>query len=175
MSELNPDKIYEWFIINAEIKKRHNGEYLVLKLGCVETDDNATIDVLLPREKNTESLVYKMMRATGYNKEEKSINPLKHFVRGMHVFAKPVKEYRGSDSSKFNWSIQLDTLSSKSKKTVDTPKELIDRIMLIASRAPSFEESLRRMANSDPLLAFEYGRLVALGVITKDGKPGPAA
>lgn len=167
MSELNPDKLYEWFVIDAQTYKSRKSNYFVMTVGCCDNGTNATIRVRLSDDLKT-NIVYTMMVATGYQDSGKEIDPVRHFKRGMHFHAKPVKQYHGGDIQDVRWTLAPDTLTSR-KQISELQPETLDRIKLIRTKSPNLEEAIRRMSISDPALIFTFGYAVGAGVLTKEG------
>jgi len=167
MTELNPEKLYEWFVIDAQVYKSKKANYFVMTAGCCDNGTNATIRVRLADDWKT-NIVYNMMIATGYQDSGKEIDPVRHFKRGMHFHAKPVKQYHGGDIQDVRWTLAPDTLTSR-KQISELQPETLDRIKLIRTKSPNLEEAIRRMSISDPALIFTFGYAVGAGVLTKEG------
>lgn len=169
MTELNQEKIHECFIIEAYTKKKAKSDYLIISVGFVGYPDNAGLSIRVGPDVR-QSIVYKMMIDTGYREDgKKQPDLLKHFERGMHFFAKPVKKYLGGNPNAARWTINIDTITVK-KQSVDIPQERLERIAKIVSLAPNFDEACRRMSASDPNLLFVFGYAVGSGLMDREGK-----
>lgn len=169
MSELNQEKLHEFFIHEVYTKKKSKSDYLIMSLGIVGYPDDAALSVRIGEDVR-QSVVYRMMINTGY-KEDSKRQPdiLKHFERGMHFFAKPVKKYLGGNPNAVRWTISIDTITAK-KQNVDIPQEKLDRVANIVAHAPNFDEACRRMSASDANLLFVFGYAVGIGLMNREGK-----
>ena len=169
MTELNQERVHECFIIEAYTKRKMKSDYLILTFGFIGFPDDGTLSVRIGPDVR-QSIVYKMMVDTGYKEDgKKQPDILKHFERGMHFFAKPVKKYYGGDPNTVRWTINIDTLTAR-KQDVDIPQEKLERIQLIVSKSPNFDEAIRRMGTSDASLVFTFGYAVGSGLMNREGK-----
>lgn len=169
MTELNTEKLLEWFIIDIWTAKRNKSDYLVINCGNVENGEIATIRERIP-ENLRASTILKIMVAMGFKDSGTgTINPMKFFTRGFHFFAKPMKIYIGGNPDDFKWTIALDTITARKQDISFTPEEQ-DSIRRVISNAPDFKEAMRRMSTSDPVLVFRFGQAVGAGIMQKDGK-----
>jgi len=169
MTELNTEKLLEWFIIDIWTAKRNKSDYLVINCGNVENGEVATIRERIP-ENLRASTIFKIMMAMGFKDSGSGlVNPMKFFTRGFHFFAKPMKIYIGGNPDDFKWTIALDTITARKQDISFTPEEQ-ESIRRVISNAPDFKEAMRRMSTSDPLLVFRFGQAVGAGIMQKDGK-----
>jgi hypothetical protein len=169
MTELNTEKLLEWFIIDVWTTKRNKSDYLVLNCGNVENNEVATIKERIP-ENIRASTIYRIMQGMGFKDTGTgAINPMKFFVRGFHFFGKPMKIYIGGNPDDFRWTIAIDTITARKQDISFTPEEQ-ETIKRVVSNAPDFKEAMRRMSTTDPVLVFRFGQAVGVGIMTRDGK-----
>lgn len=169
MTELNTEKMLEWFIIDVWTTKRNKSDYLVLNCGNVENNEVATIRERIP-ENIRASTIYRIMQGMGFKDAGTgAISPTKFFTRGFHFFGKPVKIYRGGNPEDFTYTIAIDTITAK-KVDISFTQEEQDTIKRVISTAPDFKEAMRRMSTTDPVLVFKFGQAVGAGIMTREGK-----
>lgn len=168
MTELDINKTYEWFVINAGTARIKKSEYFTMDAGCGEAPVDATVRIKLTDDIRN-NIVFQMMIATGFKDTGKPIDPTKHFKRGFRFHAKPVKLYHGGDVNDVRWTLALDTITAR-KQDTDIPTETLERIQLIVSKSPNFNEAVRRMSSSDPNLVFTFGYAVGSGLMDREGK-----
>ncbi len=163
MAELSTEKPVEWFISEISKVTIKKTDYITFVFGWVDgpVDARGRIPVLNDLRN---SVLYHFMLCTGYKDNGGKPDPFKWFKRGMHFHAKPVKKYLGGDLNLVKWGIDYDSITTKSQKQ-SIPVENMERINRIVAHAPSKEEAIRRMATSDPTLAFTYGFAVGSGVL----------
>lgn len=169
MTELNQEKTHECFIIEAFTKRKAKSDYFIMTFGFVGFPDDGSLSVRIGPDVR-QSVVYKMMIDTGYREDgKKQPDILKHFERGTHFYAKPVKRYLGGDPNAVKWTVNIDTITAK-KQGIDIPQEKLERIQLIVSKSPNFDEACRRMSASDPNMLFTFGYAVGSGLMNREGK-----
>lgn len=169
MTELNTEKLLEWFIIDVWTTKRNKSDYLVLNCGNVENNEVATIRERIP-ENIRASTIHKIMVSMGFKDSGTgTIIPGKFFTRGFHFFGKPVKIYRAGNPDDFSYTIAIDTITAKKQDISFTPEEL-ESIKRAVSNTQDFKEAMRRLSTSDPVLVFRFGQAFGAGLITKEGK-----
>lgn len=169
MTELNTEKLLEWFIIDVWTTKRNKSEYLVLNCGNVENNEIASIRERIP-ENIRSSTIFRIMQNMGFKDAGAgTVSPLKFFQRGFHFFGKPVKIYRGGNPDDFTYTIAIDTITARKQDISFTPEEH-DTIKRVISNAPDFKEAMRRMSTTDPVLVFRFGQAVGAGIMNREGK-----
>lgn len=163
MAELTTEKSVEWFISEISTVTIKKTDYLTFVFGWVDGPVDARGRIPLLNDPRN-SILYHFMLCTGYKDNGGKPDPKRWFKRGMHFYAKPVKKYLGGDMNMVKWGIDYDSITTKNQKHV-IPAESLERITRVVTHAPSKEEAIRRMASSDPTLAFTYGVAVGSGVL----------
>jgi hypothetical protein len=165
--ELDPTRIYEWYIIDRSIVHSRGRPYLSFYFGCVDLRETAKLRIRMPDDLKG-NIIMQVMYATGYKDNGSAPDPLAHFKRGDHLFAKPVKSYIGGDVNAPVYSLAPDTITG-SKQIIELPPDTRERIHRIVSNAPDHAEAIRRMGKTDVQLVFVYGQAVGAGVMDKSG------
>lgn len=169
-NELNPEQVYEWFIISAKKRVTAGREFIVVTFGCVGVGTYITAQNrfrVLPDLNNT--VLLSIMERTGYKNNGSNQHPITHFKHGTHVFAKPVKNYRAGDINDVMWSLAPDTITGQ-RAGVQLSQKDIESITRVTSTSPDTSEAIRRLSKTDPELLFRFGQAVGAGVLDKNGK-----
>jgi hypothetical protein len=161
--QLDPTKIYEWFVVDARHTERNGHTFFKLTTACVTEDITITEQFFLEDRRTCPALEHIISLIRGGRKD--GVDPLHIFRRSERFYAK-VQPIMKSDGTVI-WMFNPFSFTGTSKQPEATGATIRDTVIGLVKQKLPREEIIKQLATMGKPYVAEYRKMESAGEVGK--------